>query len=425
MLKSYWNYTQSPLVDQLKHQGVRALDLTVHYDNGKLRVFHLENYDEGSTCNDLTECLWQIQQWSTSHRGHFPVTVWLEIREHPVSHATPEHMLALLHKAITDSFLPNQLFTPASVGEMWRHNWPELQFVRDKTVFVLIDNSQILTTQYAANYATQSMFLNAKPEYFGEPWAAFTQLDLASESSEIKNALDRNMIVATRVCANSIVGDAELCRDRLDRALSIGVHQLLDAFPKEDLLYYSWIKILQYSDMYTPTSDAVGNIDMLPGDGFAKLSDDAINRISWGAKVSYYRLVDGDGQFIYVKTASKYSDTNRAMGWSVDGYAVCNTRNDGTCEQVAPADCDWKKGVFDWLDTMPTGSGNNYDRWFTDRYATVQCQQEGYGGEDPDDAKHPIDHVLCFSLGAACDHKPRTNVTIYKFEPGQFHWQNN
>src|SRR5262245_61718111 len=71
-------YTHAPLAEQFTNQGVRQIELDIFADPaGTLwrpfgvsgyKVMHIEQIDEGSTCETLIACLTQLKSWSDAHR---------------------------------------------------------------------------------------------------------------------------------------------------------------------------------------------------------------------------------------------------------------------------------------------------------------------------------------------------------------------
>src|SRR4051812_33355114 len=59
-------YSHVKLAEQLAAQGVRGLELDVHYSHlsKEFNVFHESYFDEGTTCRSFVTCLEEIKGWS-------------------------------------------------------------------------------------------------------------------------------------------------------------------------------------------------------------------------------------------------------------------------------------------------------------------------------------------------------------------------
>ena len=75
-------YSHAPLDAQLRDQGVRQLELDLHYrEDVGFEIFHLPGIDEVSTCVRFVDCLQEISDWSQEQPGHLPVMIWLEPKD--------------------------------------------------------------------------------------------------------------------------------------------------------------------------------------------------------------------------------------------------------------------------------------------------------------------------------------------------------
>ena len=72
-----WHYTMPPLDRQLDQDGVRQLELDLHYvgKDQPIQVHHIGGLDEMTTCATFNECLRTIGIWSGAHPNHFPIYV--------------------------------------------------------------------------------------------------------------------------------------------------------------------------------------------------------------------------------------------------------------------------------------------------------------------------------------------------------------
>ena len=84
---SYWHFSQQPLDVQLDREGVRQIELDLHWikddDNvhHHFEVFHVPAADEGTTCRQFQDCLRTIKGWSDRYPGHLPIYIQMEAKE--------------------------------------------------------------------------------------------------------------------------------------------------------------------------------------------------------------------------------------------------------------------------------------------------------------------------------------------------------
>src|SRR5688572_23467590 len=78
-----WAYTHAPLDVQLGEQGVRKVELDIHYNNdtGAFEVYHVPLLDEKTTCRLLTDCLKVMKAWSDAHPAHHTIFIQIEPKD--------------------------------------------------------------------------------------------------------------------------------------------------------------------------------------------------------------------------------------------------------------------------------------------------------------------------------------------------------
>jgi len=182
-----------------------------------------------------------------------------------------------------------------------------------------------------------------------------------------------------------------------------------------------WELVLQYGEeAYPMTANAVGELDEAVN-GFAKLSDGAINAIPSGgdAGFDYYMLTSDppdngasdstiawDTMFLRTSNVGGYNDMDNNMGIVSGGasWGVCNAASLDECTS-------WSTQTHNRFDTSQV-TGNNCNRWFTG-YNGAKCY--AYGSE-----RHNMNN-RCFSRGHGCtdgSHRLRANVKVYKLRAG-------
>lgn len=202
-----WNYTHSPLGDQLEG-GMRQfeLDLYIDADYASLRVFHLPNLDPGTTCATFVDCLRQLKDWSDEHPAHHPIAVMLEIKD-AFDPEIADLYLSLIDDSITEVWPRDRLVTPdlvrgdaAGVGQaIAERGWPTLGEVRGRALFFLLDHADYRDayTGGGAGLAGRVAFVNSRP---GDAFAGVAVLDNpVGNGAAIADALAANMLVRTRI----------------------------------------------------------------------------------------------------------------------------------------------------------------------------------------------------------------------------------
>ena len=75
-----WSYSHAPLDVQLE-RGVRSFELDLQYRNGEFLVFHVAQFDEGSTCHSLKAGLETVRKWFDAHPRHLPISFLFELKQ--------------------------------------------------------------------------------------------------------------------------------------------------------------------------------------------------------------------------------------------------------------------------------------------------------------------------------------------------------
>jgi len=156
-----------------------------------------------------------------------------------------------------------------------------------------------------------------------------------------------------------------------------GFQQCLNGKERECTEVVKWAPILQYDDMYTPTTSAVNEQALGSGSfAFAKLSDQDINSLGQEDADGwfYYKLesqIDTDigKPQLFIRSKAVFVDTANAWGIMENSPAVCKEKNFESCH----AENAWK-GTWPgkWgLDLMRIAWNDCY-RWLTDYSATGQ-----------------------------------------------------
>jgi len=229
-----WNYTHSPLGEQLGEHGIRQfeLDININVFDDRFEVFHILRIDEGTTCFLLVDCFRDLERWSDRNRAHHPIVVMVELKDgFDASYA--EHFFDLFEEELLSVWPQDRLITPdfvrgdyATVREaLADRGWPTLGEVRGRALFFFLDSGEHrdFYTHGDTSLDGRLAFVTASSE---KPYGAITSLDDPIGSAvAIDTEVAAGMLVRTRV---DTLGDEgpEVDPDRLDAALSSGAQFL-------------------------------------------------------------------------------------------------------------------------------------------------------------------------------------------------------
>lgn len=218
-----WNYTHAPLEVQFERQGVRQVELDVHWDPDlqAFTVFHIPYADPGTTCATFRECLQAILGWSDAHRGHAPIFVLVEPKDDVDDVPITGH-LEDLDREVLGVFPASRIILPDDVrgqGTSIREaiasrGWPTLRQTRGRVVFVLLDEGAHREAYLDLHPGLQGAVFFARGGA-GEPWGAVM---------EHGNPLRDQEAVRRDVAAGYLVRSGPETRAEVEAALALGVH---------------------------------------------------------------------------------------------------------------------------------------------------------------------------------------------------------
>jgi Phosphoinositide phospholipase C, Ca2+-dependent len=233
-----WRYSHLSLDRQLGEQGVRHVELDLHYNavDGVFEIYHIGILDEQTTCRLFTECLAVVKGWSDQHRAHHPIVIQLEAKDGLPE--DPEAWITRLHGEIRSVWPASRLITPALVqgdhgslrDAVRQDGWPTLGELRGHVMFTL-DNTGEFRDAYT--HGGQSLdgrliFVDSSPQ---DPFAAIAILnDPVSSADAIAEALAANMLVRTRADSNP-ADVLEGGPDHREAALASGAQFVSTDFP--------------------------------------------------------------------------------------------------------------------------------------------------------------------------------------------------
>lgn len=257
-----WGYSHRTLTAQLEEQGVRQVELDVHYNWAKddFDVYHVWFGDDRVTCDTLTGCLAEMRAWSDDHPGSAPLMALIEPKDggapysfadgstDPEAHLPEDgdpftrpfdaHAYQRLDEVLLESFGGSvadggRVLTPDDVTapgmdlrtSITTVGWPAINDLRQHIVFVVDGGDH--ADPYSAGYtslAGRAMFVQADDQ---SPVAAFVGRDGTRLPGETKYGR-----MARLVSQGFMIRDLT-SPDEFEQALAAGAHFLSTDFPEQ------------------------------------------------------------------------------------------------------------------------------------------------------------------------------------------------
>ena len=252
-----YDYSHEPLDVQAGDFDVRQFELDVWWSPGQnLRVYH-NQYDRGTTCSTLRECLDTLLAWSESNPNHVPLMIWIEPKEWTYTTTDSivvmqtQSMLEDLEAQIKLAWPAEKTITPDQVrGEhpdistaITTDGWPLLDESRGKVMFILLGGGD-LRAEYHSNYpnlegATMfTMSIKNTPES-----AIFSNTNPIGDGEEITELVKAGYIVRSRA-DNAEDGEADNNEtERRDAAISVGSHSISTDYPTQVSGIEYWVDL--------------------------------------------------------------------------------------------------------------------------------------------------------------------------------------
>ncbi|MCZ7685216.1 MAG: phosphatidylinositol-specific phospholipase C1-like protein [Sandaracinaceae bacterium] len=227
-----WDYDMAPLGTQLGEQGVRKVELDLHWDPDiqRYRVLHLPLLDERTTCDLFLDCLVALRRWSDANPGHHPLFVMIEPKTPGTGSLVLERMDAM-EAEILAVFPEELLITPdlvrgdaATLDEaVTTRGWPTLGEVRGRTMFFLNCDREWCVTyaDVGAGLEGRLVFADSEP---GDRWSAVRIMN--RPGPDVRAAVEAGYFVRTRAVSivDALSSDGPTLEADLAAALDTGAH---------------------------------------------------------------------------------------------------------------------------------------------------------------------------------------------------------
>ena len=272
------DYRHCPLPEQLSRLGVRQLELDCFADpegglyaeprGAKLaatlglppvpnhdpehrlrapgfKVMHVQDIDYFSSVLTLIEGLQQVRSWSEQHPRHFPIFIYLELKdeqpEPALTRPVPfgERELAALEAEVLSVFPREKILTPDDVRggartlpeALREHGWPTIKAARGKVVFGLINEDRVRDLYLKGHpaLAGRLFFVGVPPT---DPAAAWLREDdPVAGFEQIQKLVKAGFLVRTRSDAGTEEARTNETQRR-DRALASGAQMISTDYPE-------------------------------------------------------------------------------------------------------------------------------------------------------------------------------------------------
>ena len=242
-----YDYSHEPLDTQAKEFGVRQFEIDVWWSPGQqLRVYH-NQYDRGTTCQTLRECLDVLLEWSNSTPTHVPLIIWIEPKEwtwaatETTTVIQTQGMIEDIEEQINLAWPRERIITPDDVrGEhpdvstaVTTTGWPLLDDSRGKAIFALLAGGDLRDDYHShfPNLEGATMFSKSLPNT--PESAIFSKTDPIGDAEEIQALVEAGYIVRSRadVADNGEADNNET--ERRDAAIAIGAHAISTDYPAQ------------------------------------------------------------------------------------------------------------------------------------------------------------------------------------------------
>jgi hypothetical protein len=239
-------FAHPKIVELTKEAGLPPdpdFDPNHEMDKPGIKVIHMTDLNERSSCHLLTSCLTEIRAWSKAHPQHVPLFLLIETKHGGTTEvpngvvAEPFDTAALdgLDKEIRSVFPDGEMILPDEVrgsyptldAAVHAGNWPTLAKARGKVIF-LMDQKNAGPFYTAGHPLLQGrvLFTNANP---GQPDAAFVE-ENEGTPAVIDDLVKQGYLVRARADANTAAARNDDTRRR-DELLESGAQMISTDYP--------------------------------------------------------------------------------------------------------------------------------------------------------------------------------------------------
>ncbi|SEG53423.1 Phosphoinositide phospholipase C, Ca2+-dependent [Bryocella elongata] len=239
-------FAHPKIVEITKQAGLPAdpdFDPQHEMDKPGMKVIHIQDVSERSSCHLLTTCLTEVRAWSKAHPKHVPLFLLIEtkhgaVKEIPGSVYAEDFTPAAfdaLDAEIRSVFPADEIILPDAVRGSYptlnaaikAGHWPTLAESRGKVIFLMDQRPmESVYTEGHPSLKGRVLFTNAVP---GEPDAAFTE-ENAGTKERIDGLVREGYLVRARA-DDSTVAARTNDTTRRDELLDSGAQMISTDYP--------------------------------------------------------------------------------------------------------------------------------------------------------------------------------------------------
>ena len=235
------NYTHANLDVQADRLGVRQFELDVHYIPGMgLRVYHT-TLDPSTNCLGFAGCMNILLNWSIANPHHAPLWIFVEPKNLPAV-VDELDILEMIQTEIATTWPENMTITPAEVqGDavdlrtaITTEGWPTLEDSRGKTLFVLLDKTEIRDLYVERNPTLENQTMFAIVDENHSLASVISFVNPETHGDRLRDASDLGFMVRTRPDEATLEA-REKNYTRFELALETGANFITTDFPGSDM----------------------------------------------------------------------------------------------------------------------------------------------------------------------------------------------
>ena len=228
-----WGYSHRTLTAQLEEQGVRQIELDVHWNPsaGRFDVYHVWLADDRATCDELRACLGEVDRWLADHPSSGPVMVMIEPKDADLEDGDPftqplddeayDRLDEVLRASVQRVVTPDSVTTAGKTlrSSIVEDGWPLLDAVRGSVVYVLDGDD------HAARYSDGWTSLAGRAMFVQAPDPASPVAAFVSRSGEGDKYERMRTLVAQGFMVRDLTEDFEAAK-------AAGAHFISTDFPE-------------------------------------------------------------------------------------------------------------------------------------------------------------------------------------------------
>ena len=235
------NYTHAQLDVQADRLGVRQFELDVHYIPGMgLRVYHTA-LDPSTNCLGFAGCMSILLNWSMENPHHAPLWIFVEPKNLPTVVGELD-ILEMIQAETAATWPANKTITPTEVqGEaanlrtaITTEGWPTLEASRGKTLFVLLDKTEIRDLYVERNPTLENQTMFAIVDENHSLASVISFVNPETHGDRLRDASDLGFMVRTRPDEATLEA-REKNYTRFELALETGANFITTDIPGSDL----------------------------------------------------------------------------------------------------------------------------------------------------------------------------------------------